>query len=811
MHPYPIYFDKRPVKVVFLVNISSLSKKIFSRILHFNTGLYNGRNNPIVLTSNGTLAKTALDFLKDYDPDVIKLLFKPKKKLLEQIQYFLSPYSVQIVDLKSHIGGFDDSIRINRPTDEIVSQLRQFSLDNREPFVMFKTKELKDKDLKYFLETNFGVYEDFMVDQFAKDMSNPKICEVKTNKDSNEALKEISEVHKSFFFPIQLSSLPNHGKDVDYHSDNENFTVVIGDSPHDLAYFWNRNLSVSHWLRTSISQILISPKLANKKSYQEGLQLLIRKQTSRIGNNNNGKYVRFVSFSLKEKELKEIANILGEKTWAGKRVVVHGKEQIFPNYGRNKDFFSIKQGMDLYQAYGKEENVVINEPVLPKGMNGGNWMLDVYIQYRPERYQYTNVRHWWRLPQRNELTRQFFTQKVARVQKNGIPSVLMETKSLFKPDESNLTIKIPDDDEDIIRSYLYGEDRPVYTGDPRSGINKKNKHFYSEKSDKGGYLYGLINLFDGLFHGNYTLREKYWKDVFELMSNSDPLSDEKAKTAVFNKLKNKLKSIPQNKDERDSEIEWLSEHILDLSKNYSKSDNELSFEQLAKIKIDEINSEYKKQQKKKLSQSQVDDYKKTLKRDIKGLVEDNVLLMGVKPHCSYCGYANWYQVDEIKQKPECRGCKNTFNLPPEITWLYRLSNLVRDGIRQHGLVPVLLTLGQLYEDSRSSFIYTESLDLYKLGKKNKYTHLGDLDIVCIQDGRFVMGEVKRSSSLFKQKHFDDALSLAKQIRPDCLIFSSLDGQKRKLIEDNIKQLQNELKPFGVEVVWYQLHKFAVIY
>lgn len=203
-------------------------------------------------------------------------------------------------------------------------------------------------------------------------------------------------------------------------------------------------------------------------------------------------------------------------------------------------------------------------------------------------------------------------------------------------------------------------------------------------------------------------------------------------------------------------------------------------------------------------------FKEDVYREIKDLVDSKVLLMGLKPHCTSCGYSNWLHVDEIKQKIECKGCGNIFDLNPDPSWLYRLNNLVESGVRQHGLVPVLLTLGELQDDAHSSFIYSPSLDLFKKQKKD-YKHLGDLDIVCIQDGQFIMGEVKQSSSLFKAKHFEEAFKLAKQIRPNILLFSSYDDKKTKLIEDNIKLLQEKLEPYGVKVMWHEAQKISYIY
>ena len=258
-------------------------------------------------------------------------------------------------------------------------------------------------------------------------------------------------------------------------------------------------------------------------------------------------------------------------------------------------------------------------------------------------------------------------------------------------------------------------------------------------------------------------------------------------------------------------MKWLSEYILISSKEHGKSGKEVNFDFLFKEKI-KLVQEFLTIQKKSttIDKKRTQQFKEEVYREVKDLVDSDILLMGVKPHCPSCGYANWLHVDEMKQKPECKGCGTSFNLKPESSWLYRLNSLVESGVRQHGLVPVLLTLGELQDEARSSFIYSPSLDLFKRVKKS-YTHLGDLDIVCVQDGQFIIGEIKQSSSLFKKTHFEEALKIAKQIKPNVLLFSSFDGKKTKVIEDGIKMLKAKLEPLGIQVVWYEARRISYQY
>ncbi len=810
-NPYPIYFNKRLLRTVYIVNPESFNKEEFGKIFNFNINNYGGRFNPIIFSVGNDLTTDCWSFLKEFDPDVITFLTKPAKTFLSKITDRVSPYVVDVIGYQGYVHPNDDLPRINYPSNELIKKAYHFPFPDEVPFVLFDIEKLNSDNIKKFIHFNFGTYEKYLIEQIVRKVQHTKIYSLDTSTSLSESLKELGNVHKNFVFPIQLASVPNSLVDVEYNPDNENFTVIVGDSIYDLVHFWNRSLMVPNWIRPGICHMWLPLEVAEDPTLKDGLQQLFQQRASRTGNGSNGKFINFISFSVKEDKLKLIAESLGEKTWCGKKVTVLKEKQIFPNYGKQSGYFSIKQGMDFYQAYTEEENIVVDDMDLPEGVTGGHWMLDTYIQYRPQKFQHTNLRHWWILPNRNELARLFFSNKISRIQSNGIPSVLMKNKSTFNPDELKLNINIPSD-KSIIRSLIHGINRPVYTSDLRSVFNKKEYNFQTSVSDKGRYLQGIVGLFDGLAGALHSCRDPYWKRMFETLSLSNPASDKTKKDAILGKLKNTLlKSLPTNKHEREEELEWLSNYILDTSKQHGKSGTEENFDFLYREKIKLI-SEYLKAQNKstKISKVMLKQHRDNLFQDVTTLVNNNILVTGLKPHCTSCGHSNWLNVEEIKQKVKCRGCGYIFDLKIEMNWLYKLNSLLESGVRQHGLLPVILTLGEMYDDARSSFIYSPSLDLYQR-VRNKWKHLGDLDIACVKDGEFIIGEIKKSSGLFKKSHFDEAFNIAKKLKPNTIMFSSFDGRPTKRIVEEIKKLKDRLEPYGINVVWYDAVKIFYQY
>lgn len=115
-------------------------------------------------------------------------------------------------------------------------------------------------------------------------------------------------------------------------------------------------------------------------------------------------------------------------------------------------------------------------------------------------------------------------------------------------------------------------------------------------------------------------------------------------------------------------------------------------------------------------------------------------------------------------------------------------------------------LGQLLRDAQSSFFFSPCLDLFQLLSKEprQYERLTDLDIVCIKDGKFVIGEVKNSQARFELESCLALAKIAKAVQADVLLFSSLEDHQTRQTEEMISKVRDELIGSNVDVGWYQL-------
>ena len=160
--PYSIYIDKRPIRIVFLVNSASTNLDEVDQIIGYNRSLWGGRFNPIMLTDGQTIEDKWWEFLRDIDPDVIKPLVSLDIKLIEKFENFLSPLTIENFredrqsDLRTRINVYDTPAGID------INSLDFPELDawyGGPTLGIFNLDEMNDEIAKLFVLRNFGTYE----------------------------------------------------------------------------------------------------------------------------------------------------------------------------------------------------------------------------------------------------------------------------------------------------------------------------------------------------------------------------------------------------------------------------------------------------------------------------------------------------------------------------------------------------------------------------------------------------------------------------------------------------------------------------
>jgi len=796
--PYSIYVNKRPLRIAFFVEDKPDSLAIIDAILAYNRDHWGGRYNPIVLTDGQTLTDAWWSTLEAVDPDVVKSFVTLSDDLVVLIERRISPYLIQQPDRHEQKDGHwylhlhNEGLSI-LPTALNIRRLSQTIGESS--LVLFETNWQKtDPMIKRFTEWNFGGYSPPIL-AVTRAMEGVR-TQPYTITDAASLVTPLNELStfKAYTYPIQLCSLPKDSQpDVEYDRFNETFHVVIGDTPNDVAYVWNRPLAIPQWRRTYLNQVWLPLDVATNTELTSALSSWL-KHAADPGGSQRGS-IRFVSLSLSQERLQEVVEPLTCQLRVPR--YVHALQEIQPPKIRDGLSGPSGQGkMDFYRATGTTERITLKEPDILEGpMLGEHWMVDLYIEFRPGRYPTISGRPlWWQLPRMNDLVSRIFRHP-SRILRTRYPSVLM------KRGEPRLDIALPDD-LSVFAMLAALPNQPYYTIDARheKTLPGRTPYYQARRSEKGRYLSGLLDLFSGLHPATTCLEERYWQRMFGLLSGRTAHTDAERLKEVSNTLRKRLGANRAQFYKDDKAMTWLTNYVLKVARSLPASSRDLNFhvfEEHAKQEMKDFNAGRSGQEPWLYSKADLMD---ALAR----LTERGVLLMGVQARCPSCGYRAWHHIDDAKQTLRCGGCNAAFPMSPEQRWYYRLNSLARAAYAEHGLLPVVLVLGQLLMDARSAFLFAPCLDLFENDDKGP---IGDLDIAVILDGLFVIGEVKQSRELFDEACFAKMEVIARRLLPDILLFASMDRDSTMMIKKEIARLSEILRPLGIAVQWYQLHEY----
>lgn len=266
-------------------------------------------------------------------------------------------------------------------------------------------------------------------------------------------------------------------------------------------------------------------------------------------------------------------------------------------------------------------------------------------------------------------------------------------------------------------------------------------------SDDSNKLRTFIESFDDFESIRHFLYEKFWTDIFEELASS--------KKSIGNVL------VFENLLQR--AIGMLKRQEIDLEKKDGNYRNKKNLIQGLKVALEQ-------------------------------LCRFQVFLKGVIVKCPSCSSASWYSLDDLGDSLKCDGCRRSISVPVEPRFGYKLSNLLRNNLVNGNGGPdgnwtVIKSLLYLQGRSHRAFEYHPQINLYDDEFSNK--PIGDLDIVCLCDGRLVIGEAKHNSSEFTKnsnKCLQSLSNTCKMIRPSEVVLActvdtrnGLDKAERSLL------------------------------
>lgn len=790
---YSIYIEKRPPKILYVFDKSKVDFQDIDKIIEYNKRKWGGRYNFILTTTNSKIDGNQWKFLKQYDPDFVKLAIPATEELAIDLDTKITPLQVT-----NELGGRGFSSRIDSEGISILPTLKNIhSVSNSflsdVYYVTFDVENCEDPVLKEFIERNFGSTD-------LRDVHNlslrkyPFKKEFKiTNKTSFiNAISSFNDF-KPYVFPIQLSTIGDFIND-DRTKDNEvNFYVFVGDSPHELIDFWNNPFYLQSWTRNRIRQLWIPTQIAEDPELTEALRRLIQGRADPYGSGQ--KIAIFSTRTLSDTKIDVIANNLTDKTWLRKTSVIKKTEE-YPDYENYFAFDRNKSGMEHYRGTSEQEKIIVPPPDIKEGTMGGeHWMNDLYIQLPEKKVVPVNFDTWLQLPKNNSVAYTVVQKSPARITSNGLPSVLTSRSNEFSHSSQDIVITIPKT-HSIFASMILNTSKPYFTNDIRSTYTKPYEYTI-EISGAGRHMHGFLEVFGSLEGAYQIFEERHWRLFFESITNVSPEKEVKRYSDIKKRLAKKITtmtSVPANLTS-DRFIDWLSGEIQKTAKTYAdanpKASSFFDLESIAKNELAEYNL--------KNPGNKFRYTKKRLMEALRRLTDGGIVLLGYELKCPNCLNREWRALNEVSQNNVCRGCGYENPFPPDTEIKYRLNSLVENGVRNKGVVPVILGLGKIFRDANNYFDFLPPVNIYKKGKL-----VTDLDICCVIDGEFVIGEVKARHYLFHPGDFTKITTLAKAIHPNKVVFTSLDKSIPTKLKDDVQKVKDELNPLGISVEWIAL-------
>ena len=804
-----IFINKRPIKIAFLVNPQQSDwQGQIDAICDFGQDKWGGRYYPIVPTDGTLIGADWWHFLGELDPDYVISVFPLADSLVAEIRKRINPIDVELPkpngDQKPLIFTSNEGLSVY-PNQSTVSKFQRIISNN----VLAAVRGIHwtgETEVFRFLLQNFGVFDDiYPLDRVLEKVEKKEVFRANNTQELADMLKGMTKPMLDFVYPIQYSMFgkPSWYLELENEHAYENFGLIVGDTFDDQLFLRNKIFYERDSSHTRIRHLWIPKFFYEDAELMSALGAWLLRVT---------KEVHLFSFSVTKAKLLKIAEKLDLKTDSQmflnslrKDVTTYKNKKFpFPKFPVEHKFsfcdrishpLAPPKDGDFHRSSQLEDSFSVESPSQLEGFTErGYWMAEVFIEVDKSRFYHQKEflpqtgTFWWQLPRKNYLARDIFKGK-ARIDSRGIPVVQLPGKNPV------LSFKLPSEFQ-LVRSCLLGDWKGRMAGEV------KRKHLEIEEaqpSNIGKYLSGFLEVFGGLALAHGYLEEKYWRDMFDILSGRDFSKEPNLKVEVKNTLRKRIRQ-DRTKNEIVSNFESLDDYVIELSKKVAFDGKPLKFKDLLKAKIKEH---------KAFKAHHGLDYPfdtSALRRSMSNLLELGVLQMGLSQKCPRCGSVNWYSIDESKQHSICTGCRYEFSLHATPECSYKLSSLARRGIFAHGLVPVTLALGQMLNDSRSSFFYGPCMDLFKIISNDplKYERITDSDIVCIKDGKFIIGEIKQSQNQFTLRQMELLAEIAEIIEADVLLFSSQDKQLETKTETMIEKVKEQLKNSNIEVCWYQL-------
>ncbi|MEW6740085.1 MAG: hypothetical protein ACOYU2_04680 [Nitrospirota bacterium] len=774
----------------------------------------------IVPVSDNKIDPRYWAWLKWYDPDLIYSYTTINEELIHKVHRDIQPIIFQGHEIRGefngHYSGRPD-LEIRPLTSmSILPYLRQ----RQNIFIPYPRKLLNrfpEWSDDGFIGDNFGTYYGsfggFPVDVGVRDYLEPlNLAPANASElrylnpgpivESEIALLEYMTSDSGAITSVSaLSAVNSDYRGIGNHPWSRSFNLVVGDSFVDRISFWNGRLLLEDWQKEHISALRIPKARFENEDFINKLGPYITRW-NRISSTGSGpNYITIRSHSVSG----EILNGFAEKLQKATNDIVNiEKLKDDTDCCPENTFFRRRyESMDnLFRNQVSEKTALVDFPFpmhlsdtgnIPPRFRTGKWIIEQKIQ-RHNDFSISNVQHWWRLPRRDGVISLFVDSLQGKVTLEGFLAISVGY------DKQKIKITLPED-KDFFKAILHYENH-FSSRDLRFRVFNSPAFEFSRLSEKGRYLNGVLGLFRGLNNAFDMISCTYWRNIFTELSDPNRLKDKDIadETEIIKKLKRKLNTDDNKSVAISSAEDWrhIARVVLLQSKKLRKPRNIIYLKKLSSKWCENI-ERFIVQNPQQINDDEgiIKEWQENLESSLQSLCSSGIFAQGYQWSCKKCGHKNWVSVDRLALTLECNVCRNKTQVPVNFDWSFYLNEFFSASVREHGILPVIWALGTINYQSKDSFFFSPQLDLftsYPKSKKSKPSE--EVDIICISDGKLIIGEVKSSVRDFNDNKL---INLAKMLHPDTVLIACFEKNSNEM-KTKANNIRTELTSLDCEVV-----------
>lgn len=816
MKPEPkIRTVPRPVRVAYLLEDGPDAHGWLDAIFADCFGRDGGRQSLIVPVAGGAISKRYQDWLRILDPDIVIALTFDNDALVPGLVELLA--DTTILQRKRKRDEPEKHPRVGIPDPGLTAlswlpfmKARSSAIQTAPDFILDCYPAWEDDG---FVKDNFGtlygsldpfpMHELIAMRGLVLTPKDPpenrwhiRFADAENTADGYEVIERMTQ-RGGIATLAQLSNLycQPHRPD---HPWKEGFCLVIGDSFTDRVSCWNAGLIFDDAQNQTYKTLRVPAPIRSDEGRTVEIGNFLRRWNW-IGQHNSPARVVVRSNSLSAADVQEFVVRLQNAAMSnvGFSVIASIDDCCPPDVKRIYSAYQLgNPGPVTTEAAIRDTTTVVSVPKPVQlsycaGLNPifsrGYWFVDLAIDRLHDNSRFDNVREAWRLPIRRQLVRMFHDISTSRILRNREVSVRVDADQLI------IEVKQPED-SNVFHGILCERSQYQYT-DLRASTVKPVAYKYSAISDKGRYLQGMLGMFGSLNNVEHVLSKHFWRNQFKNMAA--PAQDQHAEVITYLQRRMKAKNgvLLINDD-----AGWknLAERVIQKSSRLRVPREKTRYEKLLNAWKLELNAAIDADDQLKDRREEILlEAPGELKRALSFLFECGVFYRGHEWSCRHCSHRNWVGVEWLKEIVACEVCRHEHQLPVDIALDFRLNEFFATCLREHDTMTVAWALCALREESQGCFIFAPQTALFRdYPEKQGGKPDRELDVVCIADGRFVIGEAKGRVDFIGQSDIEDLAGAAMELDPDLAILAALSGD-RGLMDQKVQRLRS-LLPRTVE-------------